>query len=301
MKNNKLQMIDSDYKNRHLKTQSFRQWLRFFKNEMFRCKIIPINVIFYGEINVVNYKNGFKFALIKAASQQIFCNDLYNMVCVIFSKGSFSWGQGDISGELPLGGFVVLDGNETIRYKNSSDNEIIICLIPYFYFKSCNIKCICITTDSVYSDCVYTLIESMLVSKKNRLFKMQAVANLLVLIFSEDKEITSENKECQKVIDFIKDNALNSWLDMDYISTSLGVSKSKIHKLLKSNGISYSYLVKGLRVVELEKKISHERNKTLTQLCYECGFNSISNANIQFKSIKKISISEYKNTLNKVS
>ena len=295
MNNSKYQIVTNGYKSRHLKTQSFLQWIRFFKNEMFRCKITPINAIFYGEIKVVNYDNGFKFALIKAVAQQIYCEHISNVVCVIFSKGSFSWGQGNVSGELPLGGYVVLNGNEHIQYKNSNNNEVIIFFIPFFYFKSCDLKRI--TTASVYDDCVYTLIESMLFSKKNRLVKMQAVANLLVLIFSEYNRGCVENKASKKIIDFIKDNALNSWLNMDYISISLGMSKSKIHKLLKVDNISYSYLVKNLRIAALEKKIRYEKNKTLTQLCYECGFNSVSNANIQFKSIKKISMSEYKNNL----
>jgi AraC-like DNA-binding protein len=299
MNNNKCSIMVDDYKIRHLKTQSFLEWVRFFKNEVFRCKITPINAIFYGEVKVINYNNGFKFISINAVSQQMCCNDLFDFICVIFSKGKFSWEQGNSLGELPFGGFVVLDGNESIRYKNSSDNEVIVFLIPSFYFKLCNIKDMHLTVNSLYNDCVYALIENILFCENSIFLKMQAIVNLLVLIYSEHEKMKIENKVGQNVIDFIRYNALNNWLNMEFISTSLCMSKSKIHKLLKVNGLSYSYLVKKFRITELARKINTEKGKTLTQMCYECGFNSISNANVQFKAVNKMSISEYKDSVNR--
>ncbi|KJF85397.1 hypothetical protein UB42_20035 [Photobacterium leiognathi] len=90
---------------------------------------------------------------------------------------------------------------------------------------------------------------------------------------------------------------MNNSLNLDLLSNQLFMSKSKIQKIFHDNGKKYNEVVKVLRVNLLAEKIKNNVSKTIIELCYESGFNSRTNADIQFKQVKNLTIKEYKNKL----
>ncbi|PSV09565.1 hypothetical protein C0W59_22080, partial [Photobacterium kishitanii] len=253
-----------------------------------------------GEVCIINCDKGFIFTSIKSTQQQMSYDGLFNVVCVIYSKSTFYWEQGSESGVLPFGGFILLNGKGPIKHENYSDDEIIVCFIPIIYLEKYVINNSKVVIGSNCCDYIIQLIDSMFFSDKNLTFKVQIVVNLLVLAIIENVDIKNgniENREYKKLVEFIKSNALNNKINVDFVSRSIGMSKSKIHKLLKRNKTSYGQVVKDIRIAELAKKIECEYDKTVTQLSYECGFNSINHANVVFKTVKNMSISEYKKKL----
>ena len=106
--------------------------------------------------------------------------------------------------------------------------------------------------------------------------------------------LTREDYDLNSIINIINCNALSHTLNLNLISSSLGMSKSKTQKILSRSNITYSERIKIARVNALAWQIRHYNHKTLYELCYDCGFNTVSNAAVQFKKVKGMSISQYK-------
>ena len=299
MINIKKNLINDIKNNKQLKTQSFREWLRFVRQEIFFCKITPIQYLFYGDINVVSFNNDFLFIALKASPHKAYDNKHCDYLYVIASRGPISWENGTSTGTLPLGGIILLDLNKSFSLSIESEQEIVSFLVPFRYlgnrvdfFKQASQ-----VMEPIYSQCILDIMFSMSSCNTDLRFKMQAVANLLMINIDTTKIETREERDLKIIVEFIEDNILDSTLSLDKVSKSLLMSKSKVQKILVNNNMSYSKIIKIARVNILSKKIIHTKNKTLSQLCYESGFNSTSNAAIQFKIVKMMSIAEYKNSL----
>lgn len=290
----------SDVQNiRHLKTQSFREWLRFVRHEIFFCKIIPTQYVFYGDIYVAPCNDDFLFIALKAAPHKAYDNKHCDYLYVIASRGPISWKNGTLAGTLPLGGMVLLDLNKPFSLSIESEQSIVSFLLPFHYLgnKADFFKQAPQVVNPIYSQCILDIMFSMSVNNTDLQFKMQAVANLLMINEETINTKTREERDLKRIVDFINDNILDNTLNLDTISMSLVMSKSKIRKLLANNDMSYCKIIKIARVNILVKKIRYSKHKTLSQLCYESGFNSTSNADAQFKIVKMMSIAEYKNSL----
>ena len=201
-----------------------------------------------------------------------------------------------MSGTLPFGGVVIFDCNDTMSCDVESDQEIVSFLLPYSYVKAHNISLVDARKmrQPIYGAFIAELMQSMRYDDADLFFKMRAVANLLMLSVDERKMVSRGETEFRTITGFINDNILNNWLSLDFVSTSLGMSKSKIQKILLKHNLSYGEMVKVARVEVLAAKIKYNKDKTIAELCYDCGFNTTSNAAVQFKKVKNISIAEYR-------
>lgn len=57
---------------------------------------------------------------------------------------------------------------------------------------------------------------------------------------------------------------------------------------------SFSYFLSELRIKHACKSLAEEEQKNIAQICYECGFNTLSNFNRQFKEFMKLTPREYR-------
>lgn len=112
-----------------------------------------------------------------------------------------------------------------------------------------------------------------------------------------DKDIKRDNSRIVKAKEMINDN-LNSLINIDQLSSELGVSKYKLIRMFKKEtGISpYQYY--------LSCKISYakeiiDNTKDVYTAVTECDFTDLSHLNKQFKSIYGVTAFKYATELNK--
>ena len=285
-------------KRRQLRTTNVTEWTAFLNDELLVCRIRPLHAFFFVDANITHCDDSFAFASIKASPHRIYNKrgQIYDCFYIIASRGGLSWRNGKLSGTLPFGGVVIFDCNDTMSCDVESDQEIVSFLLPYSYVKAHNISLVDARKmrQPIYGAFIAELMQSMRYDDADLFFKMRAVANLLMLSVDERKMVSRGETEFRTITGFINDNILNNWLSLDFVSTSLGMSKSKIQKILLKHNLSYGEMVKVARVEVLAAKIKYNKDKTIAELCYDCGFNTTSNAAVQFKKVKNISIAEYR-------
>ena len=283
---------------RHLKTQSLHEWCTFFTKEIAPVKIIPTAFLLYTDTYVVKCSEDFIFMSSTSAEHKVEIQNINKCFYLIATSGKIRGINGDVETKLPLGGCLLFDENQPFSYIVGNEQDVICLLFPYSYFKNKDeIKKIAALNKVPYNDFILNLIKSMHYSDDDLLFKMKAIANLLLSNKKQQQILTREDYDLNNIINIINHNVLSSKLSLDFISSSLGMSTSKIQKILSKSKMTYSERIKNARVDALAWKIKHYKYKTLFELCYDCGFNSVSNAAVQFKNVKGISISQYKQNL----
>ena len=116
------------------------------------------------------------------------------------------------------------------------------------------------------------------------------------LLNQEDLESTSEYIEADtrliKVLSFIK-REYNRQLTLEKISSVAKMNKSAFCRFFYAKtGKTCTQYINSLRI-SYACKLLQEKRLSVTEICYECGFNNISNFNRQFKQITKHSPTEY--------
>lgn len=122
------------------------------------------------------------------------------------------------------------------------------------------------------------------------------------LLNNEDSESASEFIEADerliKVVSFIK-REYNRQLTLKEIAGVARMNQSAFCRFfLDKTGKTCTKYINSLRI-NYACKLLQEKKLTITEICYECGFNNISNFNRQFKQITKHSPTEYMNEFNK--
>lgn len=189
----------------------------------------------------------------------------------------------------------MFDCNDVISYSVESERYVTSFLVPYCYLARGKYKVEAKGKQSLhYETLISELVYNTQPEDNDLLFKMRAVANLL-FIHSHTQVVTcQQNEEFNQIISFIHENTLNHDMDLMFISNELGMSKSKIQKMLRANNVSYRDLIKESRVRILASKLNYHKGIGVAQLCYDAGFNSPLNAATQFKKVMNVSISEYR-------
>ncbi|WP_298531586.1 AraC family transcriptional regulator [uncultured Algibacter sp.] len=96
----------------------------------------------------------------------------------------------------------------------------------------------------------------------------------------------------QKILNYIFNN-LHHEISLTEIATKVHMSKSSFCKYFKKRTKkTFTEYVNKLRIAHASKLLS-ESDLTISQICFESGFNSLSYFNRQFKKYKKISPKEY--------
>lgn len=124
------------------------------------------------------------------------------------------------------------------------------------------------------------------------------------LLNQEDSESTSEFIEADtrlvKVLSFIK-REYNRQLTLKEIAGVAGMNQSAFCRFFhEKTGKTCTRYINSLRI-SYACKLLQEKRLSITEICYECGFNNISNFNRQFKEITKYSPTEYMNEFNRSS
>ncbi|WP_305464150.1 helix-turn-helix domain-containing protein [Photobacterium leiognathi] len=251
-----------------------------------------VNNYSYTTMSSLSFTEGFKVITLLGDSHKLFPNDYY---MIIASYGSISWNSNSSEGKLSYGGAILINPTSELSLKFSDKKEKYLILIPKIFLN----KNVYMINDVGVIDnpVIVDIALNISVSDEDLEYKINAIINLMKIKSLKKKVETRSEYELKKIYEFIEKNIMNNCLNLDLLSNQLFMSKSKIQKIFHDNGKKYNEVVKVLRVNLLAEKIKNNVNKTIIELCYESGFNSRTNADIQFKQVKNLTIKEYKNKL----
>lgn len=118
--------------------------------------------------------------------------------------------------------------------------------------------------------------------------------------FSSNFEF-SKNQRIHKTYDYIIENYKNDNLSLKKIAEINNMSESAFsHFFKKRTNKSFTQFVIEFRITQTIKLLQ-ETNKTIKEICYECGFNNISNFNRIFKKKMEVTPKEYRNNIQHMS
>ena len=111
---------------------------------------------------------------------------------------------------------------------------------------------------------------------------------------------TTQHKESDrlnKIIEYIMLN-FNEDIDLPMAASMMNMGLTTFCNFFKENcRITFVEYVNAVRIGHA-CKLLFEKDRTIAEIAYECGFNSIANFNKQFKKVKNMSPSEYRRTIN---
>ncbi|ARR51828.1 AraC family transcriptional regulator (plasmid) [Photobacterium damselae subsp. damselae] len=284
--------------NCRLVSKSSEDWRRFVLKEFYPLDVKPKAELFSGEVNIVKYEDGFRFASATSSGQEIKSEICDEFFYVVSTTQSMRWNNGLSHGYLNAGGVVVFDCMKEMRYafpKNRISNSF---LIPYHYFKnSRDIDVIKKGQPPLYQGMICQLLGDINIDHCCLINRMHTISNLLTISDSESIKEDVMQHEFEYIKNFIYMHIKNPNLSLDYIARHLFMSRSKIQTILGKNGTNYTTLTKTIRVNKLAKSIRDNMTTSLYQLCFEHGYKSISAASAQFKAVKGASLKLYRDSL----
>jgi AraC-like DNA-binding protein len=116
--------------------------------------------------------------------------------------------------------------------------------------------------------------------------------------FVDEIEV-SESKRVQKLINYIEANYKNV-LRLGEIATKFGFSEVSFSRFIKKRtGKNFVEYVNDLRLGMASSKLVNS-NSSIAEICYECGFNNLSNFNRIFKNRKGCSPKEFRDNYTKI-
>ncbi len=113
------------------------------------------------------------------------------------------------------------------------------------------------------------------------------------LSFQENKDIFNSDK-IEKVYNYVRKNH-NHKIMLNEVASLLNMSIVSFSRLIKQRtGKSFVDFVNEIRLGYATRMII-ETNKSISEICYECGFNNISNFNRTFKKRQNFTPSQFRN------
>lgn len=285
-------------KNLKLVSKSSNEWTKFILDEFYHLDIKSKSSTFSGEIDIIQYDDDFRFASVISSGQEIKSETHEEFFYLISTVNSIRWSNGLSHGCLNNGGIAIFDCTKEMKYTFPDNRISNSFLIPYHYFKNgSDIDSIKHGRRLLYQDMIYQLMEDIYLSKYSLLNKMHTIANLLTITDQDKIEDDSVRHEYAVITEFIRMNARNPNLSLDYMARQLLISRSKIQSILSEYDTNYTTLIKNIRVNKLARSIEHNMTTNLYQLCFEHGYKSISSASAQFKAVKGMSLKQYRDSL----
>ena len=134
------------------------------------------------------------------------------------------------------------------------------------------------------------------------ILSLMSVSHNITLLNREDSESSTELVEADarlvKVLSFIKREYYHH-LTLSEIAAVAGMNKSAFCRFfIAKTGKTCTEYITSLRI-NYACKLLLEGKLTITEICYECGFNNISNFNRHFKRITNYSPTKYLMEFNK--
>lgn len=282
----------------NLTSKSSSEWNKFILDEFYHLSIKSNSTVFSGQINITKFEDDFRFARVASSGQEIESETYDEFFYLISTANPVRWSNGISGNYLSNGGIVVFDCTKEMKYKFPNKRVSNSFLIPYHYFKSgSDIDSIRQGSKLMYQNMIHQLLGDIRGNDHCLLSRMHVIADLLT-ITDPRKIVESKIKhEYDAITEFIYLHARNPNLSLDYIAKHLLLSRSKIQAILSEYGTNYTTVVKEVRVDALAKSIKHNMTTNLYQLCFEHGYKSIPSASAQFKSIKGMSLKQYRDNL----
>ena len=110
------------------------------------------------------------------------------------------------------------------------------------------------------------------------------------------KEIDVDNRKIQEVATYIFEHYTENIL-LEDVADKFDMNKSFLSKRFKTaTGFGFKEYIINLRI-QNACRLLLETNKSITDIAFECGFNSVSSFNRSFKKVKGISPREFKNAM----
>ena len=107
-------------------------------------------------------------------------------------------------------------------------------------------------------------------------------------------EIEKQESELHSILDYISHNYQNPELTVGDISKSMGITKSEVPKLIKTEmKLSFPQYLSKIRVEEAKRLFLAHEKKSISEVGYLVGFNSPSNFNRVFKALEGCSPKDF--------
>lgn len=120
----------------------------------------------------------------------------------------------------------------------------------------------------------------------------------IVLEYSATKT-TPDNDSTESVINFIAVNYQNPELSISFIKYKLVLPENKITEEIKvKTGLSFKQYLNDIRLHEA-KSLLNSTKLSISEIAYQVGYSNVSHFNRVFKSVEKISPSDFRKNTNK--
>jgi len=114
-----------------------------------------------------------------------------------------------------------------------------------------------------------------------------------------NKDDSSESRRVRKVINFLHENYRND-LRLADVAAYVNMSEVSFSRFMKKRtGKNYIEYLNDVRLGTASRYLI-DTNKTISEICYECGFNNLSNFNRLFKKRKGITPKEFRDNYSKM-
>lgn len=115
--------------------------------------------------------------------------------------------------------------------------------------------------------------------------------------YSPDSFTEKKGKRIGMIYDFILKNYTNNLTLEEVAEYSCLTSQAFCRYFKKHTGKTFISFLNEMRIHEACKKLVNKEGNQISNIAYECGFNSITNFNRVFKSVMKISPKEYQKNI----
>ena len=114
-----------------------------------------------------------------------------------------------------------------------------------------------------------------------------------------DDEVTSESRRVQKAISYLQKNYKEE-VHLQDVANYVGMSTASFSRFMKKRtGKNFIEYLNDLRLGFAARFLVNS-NKTISEICYECGYNNLSNFNRVFKQRKGITPKEFRENYGKM-
>ncbi len=110
---------------------------------------------------------------------------------------------------------------------------------------------------------------------------------------NSDNSASPTSRRMAKVYDFVMNNFQNQ-ISLEEVAQTASMNKSAFCRYFKSvSDKPFSRYLNEIRIGYACKLLLEQDRKSITEICFECGYNNLSNFHIQFRKLKHVSPSEF--------
>ena len=113
----------------------------------------------------------------------------------------------------------------------------------------------------------------------------------------KELEAKLDRDEIRRAKEYISDHFQNPSLGLSDVATHVGLSVAHFSHIYKQeSGMAFVQFVQKKRV-DTAKKLMTNTNRSITEICFSCGFNSVTNFNRVFRHVENCSPRQFRKKL----